>query len=106
MEQQTGRRHLHRDMAENIFSAGNVVTLEVAGRTALFADPTTSCGGEKVTMEIPSYSALIGFMSSIFWKPAIVWHIDKVRVMNPIIAAAEGKRLPGLDGSIDLANYK
>src|SRR5699024_6388940 len=28
--------------------------------------------------------ALKGILSSVYWKPTIIWYIDAVRVMNPI----------------------
>ncbi len=62
----------------------NIVTFKVFGRYALFTDPLTRVGGEKYSYQIPTYEALKGVLSSVYWKPAIVWFIDKVRVMKPI----------------------
>ncbi|MBW2040726.1 MAG: type I-C CRISPR-associated protein Cas5, partial [Deltaproteobacteria bacterium] len=41
-------------------------------------------GGEKYSYQVPTYEALKGILSSVYWKPTIVWVIDKVRVMKPI----------------------
>ena len=62
----------------------NAVAFKVWGRYALFTDPLTRVGGEKFSYHIPTYEALKGILSSVYWKPTIVWFIDKVRVMKPI----------------------
>jgi CRISPR-associated protein Cas5d len=64
----------------------------VWGRRALFTDPSTKLGGEKLTLPIPTYEALIGIVKGIYWKPTIVWVIDQVRVMNRIRTHSEGVR--------------
>jgi CRISPR-associated protein Cas5d len=62
----------------------NIVEFKVTGRYALFTDPLTKIGGEKFSYQIPTYEGLKGVLSSVYWKPTIVWIIDKVRVMKPI----------------------
>ncbi|MCG3209836.1 MAG: hypothetical protein FOGNACKC_03463 [Anaerolineae bacterium] len=62
----------------------NTVTFKVSGRHALFTDPLTKIGGEKYSYQIPTYEALKGVLSSVYWKPTLVWIVDKVRVMKPI----------------------
>lgn len=62
----------------------NKVEFKVSGRYALFTDPITKIGGEKCSYQIPTYEALKGIISSVYWKPTIIWIIDKVRVMKPI----------------------
>jgi len=56
----------------------------VYGKYALFTDPLTKIGGEKCSYHIPTYQALKGIMESVYWKPTIIWIIDKLRVINPI----------------------
>lgn len=88
------------------FINNRYVEFEVTGKTALFADPTLSFGGEKTTYPIPTYEAMKGLISNIYFKPTFLWVVDEVRVMNQIRTYAEGKRLPYLDGSgNDLANH-
>ena len=41
-------------------------------------------GGEKSAYFCPTYEALKGIVSSVYWKPTIIWVIDSVRVMRPI----------------------
>lgn len=62
----------------------NIVEFKVYGKYALFTDPLTKIGGEKCSYQIPTYQALKGIMESIYWKPTIIWIIDKVRVMKAI----------------------
>jgi CRISPR-associated protein Cas5d len=62
----------------------NIVTFRAWGKYALFTDPLTKIGGEKYSYQIPTYEALKGILSSVYWKPTIIWVIDKVRVMKRI----------------------
>lgn len=62
----------------------NAVEFTVYGKYALFSDPITRTGGEKFSYQIPTYQALKGILESIYWKPTLVWVIDRVRVMKPI----------------------
>lgn len=62
----------------------NNVEFKVYGKYALFTDPLTKIGGEKCSYQIPTYEALKGIISSVYWKPTIIWIIDKVRIMKPI----------------------
>lgn len=82
------------------------VQIEVAGEKALFSDPLISAGGEKLSLEIPTYQALVGVLKSIYWKPTFLWVIDRVRIMNPIQMEAIGTKLPKYGGeNSDLAYY-
>ena len=67
----------------------NMVDFQVSGRYALFTDPITRIGGEKATYQIPTYQALKGILESVYWKPTLIWVIDRVRVMNPIITESK-----------------
>lgn len=62
----------------------NIVEFKVMGKYALFTDPLTKIGGEKCSYQIPTYEALKGILSSVYWKPTLIWIIDKVRVMKAI----------------------
>ena len=70
----------------------NIVEFEVFGDYALFSDPVMRIGGEKCTYQVPTYEALKGILSSVYWKPTIMWIIDKVRVLNPIQTEVKGIR--------------
>lgn len=83
----------------------NFVEFEVYGDYALFSDPIMRVGGEKCTYQVPTYEALKGILSSVYWKPTIVWIIDKVRVMNPIQTEVKGIRPIKYTGGNDLSFY-
>lgn len=83
----------------------NVVEFQVSGDYALFSDPITRVGGEKSTYQVPTYEALKGVISSVYWKPTIIWYIDKVRVMNRIQMEVKGIRPIKYNGGNDLAYY-
>ena len=85
----------------------NIVEFKVWGRYALFTDPLTKIGGEKFSYQIPTCEALKGILSSVYWKPTIVWVIDKVRVMKPIRTQTRSAKPVkyGGSGGYDLAIY-
>ena len=83
----------------------NIVEFEVYGDYALFSDPIMRVGGEKCTYQVPPYEALKGILSSVYWKPTIVWIIDKVRVMNPVQTEVKGIRPIKYTGGNDLSFY-
>ncbi len=70
----------------------NFVEFEVYGDYGLFSDPLTRVGGEKFTYQVPTYEAMKGVMQSVYWKPTIIWIIDKIRVLNPIQTETKGIR--------------
>jgi len=83
----------------------NDITFRLTGRYALFTDPLTRIGGEKCSYHIPTYEALKGVVKSIYWKPTIIWHIDKVRVMRPIRTQTKGTKPLNYGGGNSLAIY-
>lgn len=83
----------------------NTVEFEVTGDYALFSDPIMRVGGEKCSLQAPTYEALKGILSSIYWKPTIIWIIDAVRVMNPIQTEVKGIRPIKYGGGNDLSYY-
>lgn len=83
----------------------NTVEFQVSGDYALFSDILTRPGGEKTSYAIPTYEALKGILSSVYWKPTFVWIIDSVRVMKRIRAVRKGIRPIKYGGGNDLAYY-
>ena len=83
----------------------NTVEFELFGDYALFSDPVMRVGGEKCTLQIPTYEALKGALESAYWKPTIVWVIDSVRVMNPIQTAVKGIRRMKYEKGNDLSYF-
>jgi CRISPR-associated protein Cas5d len=83
----------------------NDLTFQLTGRYALFTDPITRIGGEKCSYHVPTYEALKGVVKSIYWKPTIIWYIDKVRVMRPIRTQTKGTKPLNYGGGNSLAIY-
>lgn len=84
----------------------NVLSYRVYGKRALFTDPITKIGGEKMSYPIPTYQAIKGVTESIYWKPTIVWEIKRVRVLNRIQMESSGIRpIKYSGGGNDLAYY-
>lgn len=83
----------------------NIVEFQVTGDYGLFSDPIMRVGGEKCTYQVPTYEALKGILSSVYWKPTLIWYIDKVRIMNPIQTEVKGIRPIKYHGGNDLSYY-
>lgn len=83
----------------------NIVEFEVYGDYALFSDPIMRIGGEKCSYHVPTYEALKGVLSSVYWKPTLTWYIDAVRIMNPIRTEVKGIRPIKYSGGNDLSYY-
>ena len=83
----------------------NSISFRVWGRYALFTDPVTKTGGEKCSYHVPTYEAIKGVLKSIYWKPTIIWHVDKVRVMKPLRTQTKGTKPLVWGGGNSLAIY-
>ena len=83
----------------------NIVDFLVTGDYALYSDPLMRVGGEKCGYQVPTYEALKGILSSVYWKPTLVWYIDAVRILNPIQTEVKGIRPIKYHGGNDLSYY-
>ena len=83
----------------------NSITFRVWGRQALFTDPVTKIGGEKFSYQVPTYEAVKGILKSIYWKPTLIWHIDRIRVMKPIRTQSKSTKPLDWNGGNTLAIY-
>lgn len=83
----------------------NDISFTVYGRYALFSDPVTRVGGEKSSTHVPTYEALKGIVKSVYWKPTLIWIIEKVRVMHAFRTQTKGVKPLKADGSNDLSIY-
>lgn len=83
----------------------NSISFRVWGRYALFTDPVTKTGGEKCSYHVPTYEGIKGVLKSIYWKPTIIWHVDKVRVMKPLRTQTKGTKPLVWGGGNSLAIY-
>lgn len=83
----------------------NTVSFKVYGRYALFTDPITKIGGEKFSYHVPTYEAIKGVLKSIYWKPTLIWYVDRIRVMKPIRTQTKGTKPLEWGGGKSLAIY-
>lgn len=58
------------------------IQVEVWGDYALFTRPELKV--ERVSYDVMTPSAARGLIEAIYWHPGLRWHIDRIRVMNPI----------------------
>lgn len=83
----------------------NQISFTLKGRRALFTDPISRMGGEKFTYQVPTYQALKGVLESIYWKPTLVWVVDRVRVMKRIRSESQAVRPIDYGGGNTLSIY-
>lgn len=83
----------------------NIVQFEVSGKYGLFSDPIMRVGGEKCSYQVPTYEALKGIVSSVYWKPTLIWYVDKVRIMERIQTKVKGIRPIKYSGGNELSFY-
>ncbi|MGG4108371.1 type I-C CRISPR-associated protein Cas5c [Paenibacillus lautus] len=83
----------------------NSVEFVVYGDYALFTDPLTKLGGEKLSYQVPTYQAIKGIVESVYWKPTLIMIVDEIRVMKPIRMESKGIRPMDYSGGNTLANY-
>jgi CRISPR-associated protein Cas5d len=83
----------------------NSISFRLWGRYALFTDPVTKIGGEKCSYHVPTYEAIKGVIKSIYWKPTIIWYVDKLRVMKPLRTQTKGTKPLSWSGGNSLAIY-
>lgn len=62
---------------------GYGVKVEVWGDLALFSRPEMKV--ERVSYDVITPSAARGLIEAIYYKPAIRWYIDRIRVCKPIV---------------------
>jgi CRISPR-associated protein Cas5d len=58
------------------------VRLKVWGDFACFTRPEMKV--ERVSYDVMTPSAARGILEAVYWKPAIVWVVDRIHVLNPI----------------------
>ncbi len=83
----------------------NSVSFRLWGRYALFTDPITKVGGEKCSYHLPTYEAIKGVLKSIYWKPTLIWYVDRVRVIKPLRTQTKGTKPLVWGGGNSLAIY-
>jgi CRISPR-associated protein Cas5d len=58
------------------------ITLHVSGELACFSRPELRV--ERLSYDVITPSAARGILEAIYWKPQIVWRIDRIHVLAPI----------------------
>jgi CRISPR-associated protein Cas5d len=58
------------------------LALRARGPLAVFTQPALKA--ERVTAPVMTPSAARGLLEAVLWKPAIVWKVERVRVLSPI----------------------
>jgi CRISPR-associated protein Cas5d len=59
---------------------------------------------ERVSYDVMTPSAARGIIEAVYWKPAIRWVVEKIRVLNPI--RFENIRRNELSGKIPISNVR
>jgi CRISPR-associated protein Cas5d len=58
------------------------LALRARGPLAVFSNPALKV--ERVSYPVMTPSAARGLLDSVIWKPAIKWHVERIRVLKPI----------------------
>ena len=58
------------------------IKVDISGPRACFTRPEMKA--ERVSYDIITPSAARGILEAVYWKPAIVWRIDRITVLNEI----------------------
>jgi CRISPR-associated protein Cas5d len=83
----------------------NSISFKLWGRYAMFTDPVTKTGGEKCSYHVPTYEAIKGVLKSIYWKPTLIWYVDRVRIVKPLRTQTKGTKPLVWGGGNSLAIY-
>jgi CRISPR-associated protein Cas5d len=59
-----------------------LLSLRARGPLAVFTDPALKV--ERVTVPVMTPTAARGLLSAVLWKPAIEWHVERIKVLAPI----------------------
>lgn len=78
------------------------IKLKVWGEYACFTRPEMKV--ERVSYDVMTPSAARGILEAIYWKPAIVWVIDRVHVLKPILF--DNIRRNELGGKLPVGNVR
>ena len=61
---------------------GYGITILIEGKRACFTRPEMKA--ERVSYDVITPSAARGIIEAVYWKPAIKWRIDSIRVLNEV----------------------
>lgn len=66
--------------------------MRITGDYALWTDPVTKGGGERISYQAPSAQAIQGICDAVYFKPTIKNIVDEVKVVKPIRFRSLGYR--------------
>jgi CRISPR-associated protein Cas5d len=69
-------------LLKEVVNIGFGIKLKVWGDYACFTRPEMKV--ERVSYDVMTPSAARGILEAIYWKPAIVWEIDRIHIMKPV----------------------
>lgn len=78
--------------------------MRITGDYALWTDPSTKGGGERISYQVPTAQALQGICDAVYFKPTIHNVVDAVKIVNPVRFHSMGYRALYADLSAGL-NY-
>lgn len=78
--------------------------MRITGDYALWTDPATKGGGERISYQVPTAQALQGICDAVYFKPTIRNIVDEIKVVNPVRFHSMGYRALYADLSAGL-NY-
>ncbi len=66
--------------------------MRITGDYALWADPATKGGGERISYQVPTAQAIQGICDAVYFKPTIRNVVDAIKVVNPVRFHSMGYR--------------
>ena len=66
--------------------------MKITGDYALWTDPATKSGGERISYQVPTAQAIQGICDAVYFKPTIRNVVDEVKVINPVRFHSMGYR--------------
>lgn len=64
----------------------------IKGDYALWADPATKGGGERISYQVPTAQAIQGICDAVYFKPTIRNVVDEIKVVKPVRFHSMGYR--------------
>lgn len=66
--------------------------MRITGDYALWTDPATKGGGERISYQVPTAQVLQGICDAVYFKPTIRNVVDAVKIVNPVRFHSMGYR--------------
>ena len=58
--------------------------MRITGDYALWTDPATKGGGERISYQVPTAQAIQGICDAVYFKPTIRNVVDAVKIVKPV----------------------